>query len=62
MVGEPRAFSEGPDERLLDPCDEDQVRAWALRYSVEPDEIRRACEVAGAHRVAVELWLGEARL
>jgi len=61
MTVEPRSF-EPKDERLLDPCDEAQVQAWAERYAVDPETIRLACEAAGQHRTAVELWLGEARL
>jgi hypothetical protein len=44
-------------ERVLDPDDEEQVRAWAARYQVGEDVIRDACRRVGPHRTAVELLL-----
>jgi hypothetical protein len=45
------------DDRVLDPEDEAQVRAWAARYQVDADVIREACRQVGPHRTAVELLL-----
>lgn len=45
------------DDHDIDLCNEDQVRAWASRYEVEPDVIRQACEQVGPSRTAVELLL-----
>lgn len=49
------------DERVLDPCDEAQVQAWAAFYEVAPQEIRDACAQVGGNRTAVELKLSAPR-
>jgi hypothetical protein len=51
---EPRSFD---DEHVLDLCNEDQVRAWAELYEVEPGVIREVCAEVGGNRTAVELKL-----
>jgi hypothetical protein len=56
---EPRSFT---DERALDPCNEDQVRAWALYYEVPVQEIRDVCAEVGGNRTAVELKLSAPRV
>jgi len=60
---EPRSFTtrSPTDERALDPCDEDQVQAWAVYYEVEPDELRDVCAEVGGNRTAVELKLSAPR-
>lgn len=52
---EPRSFE--VDDRLLDPCDEQQVEAWAEFYQTTPDVIRETCRAVGPNRTAVELKL-----
>ena len=52
---EPKSFDE--EHAVLDPGDDDQVRAWADRYDVDADELRKVCAEVGGHRTAVELKL-----
>lgn len=59
MHDEPRSFD--PDDKLLDPCDEPQVQAWAEFYQATPDVIRETCEAVGPNRTAVELKLAAPR-
>jgi hypothetical protein len=56
---ETRAFADPHD--VLDVCNDDQVRAWANHYEVDPDEIREVCEQVGGNRTAVELKLAAPR-
>ncbi len=44
-------------DRTIDPCDEEQVQAWASRFEVPPDLIREACGRVGSNYTAVELFL-----
>lgn len=57
---EVRAFED--QHAVLDPCDDEQVRHWARRYEVDPDEIRAVCAEVGGHRTAVELKLAAPRV
>ena len=59
MPDEPRTFD--LDDRLLDPCDEAQVKAWADFYGTTPDVIRETCDAVGPNRQAVELKLAAPR-
>lgn len=45
------------DDRMLDPCEEAQVEAWAAVYETSPDAIRHLGDA-----VAVELKLAAPRL
>lgn len=56
---EPRTFD--LEDRLLDPCDERQVNAWAEFYQVSPEVIRQTCELVGPNRMNVELKLAAPR-
>jgi hypothetical protein len=55
---EPRTFDE---ERVLDACNDEQVRAWAEDLGVEADAVREACAQVGPNRTAVELKLAAPR-
>lgn len=55
---EVRSFT---DERVLDPCNDEQVQAWALFYEVPPQDIREVCAQVGGNRTAVELKLSAPR-
>jgi len=55
---EPRSFT---DDRVLDPCDEAQVQAWARFYEVPVQDIREVCAEVGGNRTAVELKLSAPR-
>ena len=57
---ERRTFIQDED-RALDPCNDDQVSAWAERYQVDPQDIREICEEVGPNRTAVELKLAAPR-
>ena len=62
MTVEPRSWDPREEvDRLLDPCDESQVEAWAEHYAVHPDVIREACSQVGPNRTAVELLLAAPR-
>jgi hypothetical protein len=52
---EPRSFDEG--RQPIDIEDADQVRHYADKWSVDPEDIEEAVRHVGGNPTAVEIWL-----